>query len=631
MKQSLVFLLFSIFLLSGCGDATAPATNPPSENSDYSLSSDGKIATVSTSKGLKDMLATASVETIKLQSGTYDEDYEINDKKTIEGSSTTTINKISVNQSGAKISSPKITTLLAGKGIGDGELTLDNVTIEGDAVFQGGGANSIKVTGTSIFNGAVTLDKAGVSLKMGALTEIRKSLVVLQPASLMPIDTTADLPTITGSVVINYTEANSGATTINIKATNLVIGATVTNVTIEASAEIASLYTAVASIIIANSGKIESANDSSAITGVPADLIEAVDLSTNYELQEIIALSQFNISLFSELDINAIAGNFELPTTVFISDTISPSITWTSSNTEVLSFTNGTATVTQPNIATSVVLTASVTIGGITKTKDFTVNVLAKVNSDNLSKLPAEADGTWVMPNSTLSFIINTSKMTMSTSTYGVEYDKTTGQMYYIADSEYKIMTGLFWKDSTFINMGVALTKGTGTVTGTLLNLPADADGTWTMSGSPLFTISNSVMTTSDSQIFTIRYDSDNGQIYIITSDATSPMSETFWNGTVFTIKGILLTKGTGTDGGTSTGVYINLPTTANGSWGVGGVSVFSITDSSMLLEGNTFVIQYDQGSGELYTLITGNPIAMTGYVWNGTVFIVSGQTLTKL
>ncbi len=456
MKQSLIFLLFSIFLLSGCGDATAPATNPsPAGNSDYSLDSTGKIATVSTSKGLKDMLAKGSVETIKLNSGNYDEEYEVNDVKTIEGSSTTTINKISVNETGAKISSPKIKTFHAGKCIGDGELTLDNVTIDGDAVFQGGGEHSIKVTGTSIFNGAVTLDKEGLSLKMGALTEITKSLVVLQPANLMPIDETADLPTIKGSVVINYTEASDGVTKINIKATNLVIGETVTNVTIEGGAEIATLFTKVAGINITNNGIIQSANDVSVIK-VNTQGIKPIDLTENYELQEIIVLSKFNDLLPSGLDINAIKTHFLLPAKISITTDFSLPLTWTSSNTEVISISSGMATVNRPEVATQVVLTATVTINGKVITKEFTVTVSAKETVEvKLSELPPAADGTWVMPVPFPPITVSGGKMTFLYVQYVVKYDTATGAVY----GNTTLIPKLIWRDTYFEYNGNKINK----------------------------------------------------------------------------------------------------------------------------------------------------------------------------
>ena len=617
MKKSFVFLVFSIFLFAGCGVATIPDTNSASDTG-YSLSADGTNATVSTSKGLKDMLAKSSVTVIKLEAGNYADEYDVNDAKEINGSLTTTINKISVNCSDVTIRSSTITTLIAGKGIEEGELTLEDVIIEGDAVFQGGGSNSIKVLGKSIFKGLVTLDKAGISFKMGTLTEIIKSLIVLQPASIMPLDENTLAPAIKGDIVINYTKYSSVATVCNIIAAKLVVGDTVNNVTLGAKSVIAMVYaTKSGTINITNNGKIESANDLATILGNKAENPMPVDLSTDYQLQGIITLSKLNNSLFSVSDINSITDNFDVQTNFTISDDTSIVISWTSNNSSVLSISGEKISVTQPDVTTPVILTASVTIDGSIIKKDFTVTVIAKVNPDNLTNLPAEADGTWTISAIPLSFTVSDSKITMNGSTNPVQYDKTNGQMYYKKENINVIMKDLFWKDSAFYNKGVLLTKGTGSAI-IYSNLPVEASGTW--AGSTFFTVSGNKMSMG-TMVFEITYDSATGLVYGTADGQSGLLSGILWKNSAFIFQGEILTKVT----------LITLPADADGTWTMSGSTVLSVSGGKMTMGPQVIVITYDSATGLVYGDFDGQNGPMTGLLWKDSAFIFQDVTLTKL
>ena len=360
MKQIVSILFIFLFIVSGCEPTDSGSSNTTdTADSGYTLSSDGKIATVSTSAGLKEMLAKDGVTEITLKSGNYTEEYEINDAKEVIGSSETSINKISVNSTGAKISSPKITSLLAGKGIGDGDLTLENVTIEGDAVFQGGGSNSIKVKGNSKFEGNVTLDKEGLSFKLESTIQIKKSIVVSKPANLLPIDENSTPPNIAASIAINYDSTQfTKVTLMNIgTSSKLIVGEGVTGMSLGTQA-----------------------NDTGSIVGAGADAIAQtvtkVEMVLTTELTAIIALMKLNAGLITGANPDNITGNFTLVSTVTVDSSIPAlDIKWTSSNPEIIALNGTQATVTRPAVNTTVTLTAEITVGAITVSKGITVIV----------------------------------------------------------------------------------------------------------------------------------------------------------------------------------------------------------------------------------------------------------------
>lgn len=381
MKRLLpVFVLLAVLL--GIVSCEPKESDPKPKDKGYTISNG--IATVSNSDALKKMLSDDSVNGIVLKSGTYNDEYELNNGKSIgvvQGGNAS-INKLTVNSTGSKIQSPSIGRLVAGKGIEDGELELEDIEVREEAVFEGGGSNSIKIRGNSIFKGAVTADKEGLSLKMDQTVKMQKSLVILQPANLIPNDTD-NPPEIQGNIVINYSNESSVETSINIRTGNLVVGDNVRNVSIGSNAVVTSLISLSAgNLKISNNGVIEQANDSSVITENDAGkIVEDISNLLQGDLLAVIALSKLNRALFNVESIDYINENFKVETKVSVTSAINLDVTWTSSNNSIISIDeNGEAKVNREAVNTKVILTAKIAPTGTDPVgRDFTVTVIGGV------------------------------------------------------------------------------------------------------------------------------------------------------------------------------------------------------------------------------------------------------------
>lgn len=253
-----------------------------------------------------------------------------------------------------------------------------------------------------------------------------------------------------------------------------------------------------------------------------------------------------------------------------------------------------------------------------------TGTILTQVTSNPVSliTLPASADGSWQMSGTTV-FTVDSSAMTLSGSTFNIQYDTNTGDLYQDNGGDWVLMTGYSWNGSAFVVTGTTLTLASSTPV-SLTILPASADGTWAMNGTTLFTVRSSIMTLSG-LVYNIQYDTNTGDLYQDNSGDWVLMTGYSWNGSAFVVAGTTLTLETSNPVSLTT-----LPSSADGIWELNNVAIFTISDSTLTVNGATVDAKYDTNTGDLYTANNSDWVIMTGYKWNGSAFEVSGSTLTK-
>jgi hypothetical protein len=161
-------------------------------------------------------------------------------------------------------------------------------------------------------------------------------------------------------------------------------------------------------------------------------------------------------------------------------------------------------------------------------------------NTGSYTNLPASADGTWSYGGVTV-FTISNSQMDYSGLTgLTLQYDAS-GNLYYVYSGNKVALTGYTWDGSVIRVSGVALTKGSAS-TGSYTNLPSSANGTWSLYGSPIFTISNSQMNYSGLTGLTLQYDAS-GNLYYVYSGTRIALTGYTWDGSVIKVSGVALTK----------------------------------------------------------------------------------------
>lgn len=204
----------------------------PEDNSKNPSNPTGKIASVSNTSELKAALKNSSIGTIQVKSGSYDDEYTIDRKIVLEAEKNVMIKDLTVNADGTKIMSPTISRLTASSKIGEGSLLLENVNVTDEAILDGGGRNSIKISGNSVFEGNLIINKAGLGFKLDQNVTINSSVQINQAIYIEPL-AAGNIPVISGEVTINADNVY-----INIKIGNLKFDMSVTTAKLGAYAEI---------------------------------------------------------------------------------------------------------------------------------------------------------------------------------------------------------------------------------------------------------------------------------------------------------------------------------------------------------------------------------------------------------
>jgi len=162
--------------------------------------------------------------------------------------------------------------------------------------------------------------------------------------------------------------------------------------------------------------------------------------------------------------------------------------------------------------------------------------------STTYTTLPVAADGTWSTSGITV-FTISNGQTSYAgvTGTCTIQSD-TAGNLYLLAGTTRTPLPTYTWDGSVIKVSGNPLTKGTPSPSTTYTKLPAAANGTWSYY-SPVFTISNGMMTyAGQTSSYLLEYDSS-GKMYMTASGTRILMTGYIWTGSVITMSGNAMTK----------------------------------------------------------------------------------------
>jgi cytoskeletal protein CcmA (bactofilin family) len=402
-------VIFALFL--GCDIKKIPTT-------DDGIEVDGKIASVTTDAGFKAALARTDLETINLSGTSFNGSYSVNSAVAINGSSGTSVNGLVINRSGVELDGFSANTVEVASGVGDGDCKIQNIAINDQFIINGGGANSVYLSGTSNVKGVMKVNKAGVSVKLSAQVSINKAVLTANCS----LDQTGD----TGegkvtTIFINVASSGGAANmTIDVKTTNvnilqlpsdlsLNIDSTIDAITALADNDITLNITGfVGSLAAVNSDAIRGS-----VGGVDVTQLGPTDLSADI-LADAVSLLFDKLLGFSgvnSVDVKA-SGAFTLsneydriylPTSFkYLDNTID--ISWNSGDNSVLSATTGVVT-HDKNSDKFVTLTATVSVGDKSNSIPlvFSVKVAkaATTSATTTTTIPDDIDilGTWKIKN----------------------------------------------------------------------------------------------------------------------------------------------------------------------------------------------------------------------------------------
>lgn len=379
MKRKTMNFIVSVVLLAllSCN----PEAKPVSPK-DTGIKINGTIATVTNSEGLKSALENNSLTEINLKSATYDDSYTVSSPNVkLQGEAGVKVTQLTANADKIQVVNLSARNLIAGSGINDGELTLNNVTVEESAVIKGGGSGQtrsstggIKILGSTIFNGELTVDKEDVMLALDETVQVNKAVVILQPAKLEP--TGANPPKITGDVVVNYTNSSDKPTTINVKTETLLVTQTVGAVNIGANAQITSLITVNVNITIQNNGAITKSN---------ADIAGAAKIQLDDKHIALIGEYSLLPSLM-KTTVNNVTADFKVDSSISVGETVIP-LRWESLDTALVYDEAGKRfKVTRPADGKdkTAKIKVSFTHAGETKSREFTLTIKASLPDSDI-------------------------------------------------------------------------------------------------------------------------------------------------------------------------------------------------------------------------------------------------------
>lgn len=386
-KRDVIFItLFSILLfIFGCDLGTQAPTTTTTEAQDLGYSISGDTASVTNATGLSAVLKMNTIKTVSLLKSTYEGDFDIVYGQTINGGESIINGSLTANKSGTTIKNLTVSkNFTAASSIGSGELTLENVIVNGETDFSGGGSNSIYVKGSSIFLGQVFIKKVGLSLKVtSTVSFVSKVNVQASGITLAKAETTGDFGKVFNNVSVTADSiVDIPVVTLSIeKASKITVLSSITNISVTvtgASIQVATSVTvakiaATVSFTLDNKGTVAELQKTSDVTvaGDQGTITKesTIDDSTLVDL----ALAKLDIGYIEGNTKDYVTGSLTLPknTTDFFGATIE----WTSSDVNAVNISTGA--VTRSDADKAVKLRATITKGTASKTKEFTIVIKA--------------------------------------------------------------------------------------------------------------------------------------------------------------------------------------------------------------------------------------------------------------
>ncbi len=174
LNRFIISAMAFFIIFAGCILSSDPSSGGDTDDPGYSVT--GDTASVSSSMGLSAVLLDKNIKNINLKSGDYDGSYLVNNAVAISGESGVTINDLKINKTGSKISSLSATNVEVTENVGDGDCKIQNCFLT-NLTINGGGSNSVEISGESKVTGNMNVNKKNVSVKMNSTIEIKSALI----------------------------------------------------------------------------------------------------------------------------------------------------------------------------------------------------------------------------------------------------------------------------------------------------------------------------------------------------------------------------------------------------------------------------------------------------------------------
>ncbi|HOS56286.1 MAG TPA: hypothetical protein PK385_09530, partial [Spirochaetota bacterium] len=219
LNRFIISAMAFFIIFAGCMLSSDPSSGGDTNDPGYSVT--GNTASVSSSMGLSAVLLDKNIENINLKSGDYDGSYLVNNAVAISGESGVTINDLKINKTGSTISSLSATNVEVTENVGDGDCKIQSCFLT-NLTINGGGSNSVEISGNSKVKGNMNVNKKNVSVKMNSTIEIKNALIT-NACNLIQLDNTEDInESIIDNVNLNIISGDLGSRmNINIVSKNI--------------------------------------------------------------------------------------------------------------------------------------------------------------------------------------------------------------------------------------------------------------------------------------------------------------------------------------------------------------------------------------------------------------------------
>lgn len=189
LNSAIISIIAILIIFSGCILPTDPSSGGGTTDTGYVVT--GDTASVSSSMGLSAVLLDTNIKNINLKSGDYDGSYLVNSAVAISGENGVTINDLKINQSGSTISSLSAKNIEVTENVGDGDCKIQSCFLT-NLTINGGGSNSVEISGNSEVTGNMNVNKKNVSVKMNSTITINNALIT-NACNLIQLDNTSDI------------------------------------------------------------------------------------------------------------------------------------------------------------------------------------------------------------------------------------------------------------------------------------------------------------------------------------------------------------------------------------------------------------------------------------------------------
>ncbi|HOS56994.1 MAG TPA: hypothetical protein PK385_13205, partial [Spirochaetota bacterium] len=276
LNRFIISAMAFFIIFAGCILSSDPSSGGDTDDPGYSVT--GDTASVSSSMGLSAVLLDKNIKNINLKSGDYDGSYLVNSAVAISGEDGVTINDLKINKTGSKISSLSATNVEVTENVGDGDCKIQSCFLT-NLTINGGGSNSVEISGNSKVKGNMNVNKKNVSVKMNSTIEIKNALIT-KACNLIQLDNTEISEPIIDNVNLNIISGDAGSQmNINIVSENINVLGLPEATKMELSGKTSGL-----NVILNNQADGEIPNIIIADTAIVTDVVSIADTTVDIKI-----------------------------------------------------------------------------------------------------------------------------------------------------------------------------------------------------------------------------------------------------------------------------------------------------------------------------------------------------------